>query len=62
MVYDCFQFFNELDILKLRLHILSDVADRFVISESTVTFSGDHASHEVPDNQNIHPLGSDALL
>lgn len=41
MVYDCFQFFNELDILKLRLHILSDVADRFVISESTVTFSGD---------------------
>ncbi len=41
MVYDCFQFFNELDILKLRLHILSDVADRFVISESTVTFSGE---------------------
>lgn len=41
MVYDCFQFFNELDILKLRMHILSDVADRFVISESTVTFSGD---------------------
>lgn len=41
MVYDCFQFFNELDILDLRLHILSDVADRFVISESTVTFSGD---------------------
>ena len=41
MVYDCFQFFNELDILKLRLHVLSDVVDRFVISESTVTFSGD---------------------
>ncbi len=41
MVYDCFQFFNELDILKLRLHILSDVVDKFVISESTVTFSGE---------------------
>ncbi len=41
MVYDCFQFFNELDILLLRMHILSDVVDRFVISESTVTFSGD---------------------
>lgn len=41
MVYDCFQFFNELDILKLRMHVMRDVADRFVISESTVTFSGE---------------------
>ena len=41
MVYDSFQFFNELDILLLRMHILNDVVDRFVISESTVTFSGD---------------------
>ena len=23
MVYDCFQFFNELDILKLRMHVLN---------------------------------------
>lgn len=41
MVYDCFQFFNELDILYLRMQILKDVVDRFVISEATVTFSGD---------------------
>ena len=41
MVYDSFQFFNELDILLLRMHILNDVVDKFVISESTVTFSGD---------------------
>lgn len=41
MVYDCFQFFNELDILKLRMHILNDYVDKFVISESTVTFSGE---------------------
>ena len=40
MVYDCFQFFNELDILKLRMHVLNDVVDKFVISEATVTFSG----------------------
>lgn len=40
MIYDSFQFFNELDILLLRMHILRDVVDRFVISESTVTFSG----------------------
>ncbi len=41
MVYDSFQFFNELDILKLRMNVLNDVVDYFVISESTVTFSGD---------------------
>ncbi|MDA8130458.1 MAG: glycosyl transferase GT17 family protein [Elusimicrobia bacterium] len=39
-VYDCFQFFNELDLLKLRLNVLAPVVDRFVIVESTVTFSG----------------------
>ncbi len=40
MIYDCFQFFNELDILKLRMEILSPLVDRFVISEATTTFSG----------------------
>lgn len=40
MVYDCFQFFNEIDILKLRLHVMNPVVDWFVISESTETFSG----------------------
>jgi len=40
VIYDCFQFFNELDILKIRLHVLSPVVDRFVISEATETFSG----------------------
>ncbi len=39
MIYDCFQFFNELDILKIRLHVLGPVVDRFVISEATETFS-----------------------
>jgi beta-1,4-mannosyl-glycoprotein beta-1,4-N-acetylglucosaminyltransferase len=40
MVYDLIPFFNELDILKLRLNILDSYVDRFVIEESTHTFSG----------------------
>ena len=40
MVIDCIPFFNELDILKLRLHILDPLVDRFVIEEATNTFSG----------------------
>ena len=41
MIYDCIPFFNELDILKLRMQILSPYVDRFVLEESTVTFSGE---------------------
>ena len=40
MIYDCFQFFNELDILKIRLEVMNPIVDKFVISEATETFSG----------------------
>lgn len=39
-IYDCFQFFNELDLLEIRLNVLNDHVDYFVLTESTVTFSG----------------------
>jgi beta-1,4-mannosyl-glycoprotein beta-1,4-N-acetylglucosaminyltransferase len=39
-VYDCFTFFNELDLLELRLTELSGLVDRFVIVESTLTHMG----------------------
>jgi beta-1,4-mannosyl-glycoprotein beta-1,4-N-acetylglucosaminyltransferase len=40
MIYDCFTFFNELDILELRLNELSVVVDRFVIVEATLNHQG----------------------
>jgi beta-1,4-mannosyl-glycoprotein beta-1,4-N-acetylglucosaminyltransferase len=40
-IYDCFSFFNELDILEIRLNILNDYVDYFVIVESRQTFCGD---------------------
>ncbi len=39
-LYDCFTFFNELDVLELRLQELKDIAFRFVLVESTHTFTG----------------------
>jgi Glycosyltransferase family 17 len=39
-VVDTFTFFNELDVLALRLAILTDVVDRFVLVEATETFTG----------------------
>ena len=38
MIYDCFSFFNELDLLELRLNELNPVVDQFVLVESTRTF------------------------
>lgn len=40
MVYDCFTFFNELEILDLRLNVLNCVVDKFVVVESTKTYTG----------------------
>ncbi len=39
-IYDAFIFNNELDLLDLRLHLLNDYVDKFVIAESNFTFSG----------------------
>ena len=41
MIFDCIPFFNELDILKLRMEIMDPYVDYFVLEESTVTFSGE---------------------
>jgi beta-1,4-mannosyl-glycoprotein beta-1,4-N-acetylglucosaminyltransferase len=40
MIYDCFLFFNELEVLDLRLRVLDSVVDHFVLVESTTTFTG----------------------
>lgn len=38
-IYDCFAFFNEMDLLELRLRELWDTVDHFVIVEATRTFT-----------------------
>jgi beta-1,4-mannosyl-glycoprotein beta-1,4-N-acetylglucosaminyltransferase len=39
-VFDCFTFFNELDLLEFRLKLLDPCVDHFVIAESNITHSG----------------------
>jgi len=39
-IYDCFTFFNELDLLKIRLEELYPYVDYFVLVEANKTFSG----------------------
>lgn len=38
MIYDCFAFFNELELLEIRLNELDAIVDKFVIVEATRTF------------------------
>jgi beta-1,4-mannosyl-glycoprotein beta-1,4-N-acetylglucosaminyltransferase len=38
-IYDCFPFFNELELLEVRLHELAGVVDHFVLVESDRTHS-----------------------
>lgn len=40
MVYDCFTFFNEFDLLEIRLNELAPYVDRFVLVEATLTHQG----------------------
>ena len=40
MIFDVFPFFNELDILEIRMNVLDEYVDYFIISEAIETFSG----------------------
>ncbi len=40
MIYDCFSFFNELDLLEIRLNTLDKVVDKFILAESPFTHTG----------------------
>ena len=62
MVYDCFQFFNELDMLKIRLNVLNPVVDRFVISEATETFSGIRKPLYYEENKDMFAEFADKII
>ncbi|MDE7275622.1 MAG: glycosyl transferase GT17 family protein, partial [Lachnospiraceae bacterium] len=62
MIYDCIPFFNELDILKLRLQVLAPYVDRFVIEESAVTFSGEPKPMIFAQNREMFAEFGDKIL
>ena len=57
-VFDSIIFFNELELLEMRLNILNDVVDYFVVTESPFTVSGNekplyYAEHGVDKNPKV---------
>ena len=40
LIYDCFAFYNELELLEIRLNELDPYVDKFVLAEGNLTFQG----------------------
>ena len=53
-IFDCFTFFNERDLLRLRIEWLRDLVDIFVIAEGARTFTGNARTPEFrPEDYDI---------
>ena len=62
MIYDCILFNDELDILDLRLHTLNNSVDKFVIVESTVTFTGNNKKLYFENSKQLFKKYSDKII
>jgi beta-1,4-mannosyl-glycoprotein beta-1,4-N-acetylglucosaminyltransferase len=54
VIVDGFTFFNELDILSIRLEELYPVVDKFVVVESDITFRGKPKPYYFEQNQKMY--------
>ncbi|MBT5869498.1 MAG: N-acetylglucosaminyltransferase, partial [Nitrospinaceae bacterium] len=61
-VYDCFPFFNELDLLELRFNELNDFVDKFVLIEATKTHAGKPKPLYFQDNIDRFEKFSDKII
>jgi len=60
-VYDCFTFFNELDLLEIRLQELYDSVDYFVIAEANMSHSGNPKGYTLLENWDRFKLFHDKI-
>lgn len=61
-IYDCFIFYNELDLLEIRLNELNEVVDYFVLVESTHTFTGIPKTLFYQENKSRFEKFSDKII
>lgn len=60
-IFDIFPFFNELDLLEIRLNELAGVVDRFVIAEARQTYAGSPKPLYFADNRARFSAFSDRI-
>lgn len=61
-IYDCFLFFNELELLEVRLNEMYDHVDKFVIVEATETFRGTPKPLIFAENRHLFEKFSDKII
>ena len=61
-VFDCYTFWNELDLLEIRLNILDPYVDYFVICESDEAFSGKDKPLNFPANLSRFAKWQDKII
>ena len=61
-VFDSFIFFNELELLEMRLNILKDVVDYFVLTESPFTVSGNEKPLYYQENKDRFGKLNDKII
>ena len=61
-VYDCFSFYNEMDLLEIRLNTLKDAVDYHVIAESPVTFRGQEKELFFQNNRDRYAEFADKII
>lgn len=61
-IYDCFTFFNELELLELRLKELYDCVDKFVIVEANLTHTGSAKEFILEQNIDMYSDYMDKII
>lgn len=61
-IIDCFIFYNELEMLKFRLNYLYDYVDKFILLESTLTFSGSKKDLYFENNKHLFEKYQDKII
>lgn len=61
-IYDCFTFFNELDLLEIRLEELYPYVDYFVLVEANKTFSGKEKRFYFEENKERFNKWKDKII
>ncbi|MBO8206835.1 hypothetical protein HA149_07160 [Prochlorococcus marinus XMU1406] len=60
-IVDVSMFFNEINLLEIRLEALVDYIDQFIVIESNQTFSGKYKKHILPELSNLKKRYGDKL-
>lgn len=61
-IYDCFLFYNELELLEIRLNEMYDHVDKFVIVEACETFRGKPKPFYYAENKHLFEKFADKII